>query len=130
MVVFGAFGTLDRLGYFPTAWFSNPIKRVVDFFSANPILCFLYLVFPLIMLILGLIMLTLERMHYKEKRKLDMQVSILHQILFGEHAQKGLNKNISTFRIQQHTGAVFRQLFAHDLLVHCCYPPMLNRSAR
>ena len=65
LVVYGVAGTLDRLGYFPTAWFSNPISKVVDFFSANPILRFLYLVFPLIMLILGSIILTLERMHSK-----------------------------------------------------------------
>jgi len=71
LVTYGVFGTLDRLGYFPTAWFSNPIKKVVDFFSANPILYFLYLVFPLIMLIFGLIILMLERLHSEEKRKLD-----------------------------------------------------------
>lgn len=68
LVIYGIVGTLDRLGYFPTAWFSNPITKVVDFFSANPILRFLYLVFPLIMLILGSIILMLERMHSKISR--------------------------------------------------------------
>jgi hypothetical protein len=69
LVVYGVLGTLDRIGYFPTAWFSNPIKKIVDFFSVNPILYFLYLVFPLVMLILGLIILMSERLHSKEKRK-------------------------------------------------------------
>jgi hypothetical protein len=68
LVIYGVVGTLDRLGYFPTAWFSNPISKVVDFFSANPILRFLYLVFPLIMLIVGSIILMLERMHSKKSR--------------------------------------------------------------
>jgi hypothetical protein len=65
LVLYGVVGTLDRLGYFPTAWFYNPVKKIVDFFSPNPILYFLYLVFPSIMLILGLIMLMLERRHPK-----------------------------------------------------------------
>jgi hypothetical protein len=99
LVVLGVFGTLDRLGYFPTAWFSNPIRRVVDFFSANLILYFLYLVFPLIMLILGLTILTLEIMHSEEKRKLDMQASILHQILFEEHTQNKLTQKHINFQI-------------------------------
>jgi hypothetical protein len=68
LVVFGVAGTLDRLGYFPTAWFSNPIKKVVDFFSPNPVLRFLYLVFPLAMLVLGSIILWLEREHSKMSR--------------------------------------------------------------
>jgi hypothetical protein len=68
LAVCGVVGALDRLGYFPTAWFSNPISRVVDFLSANSILRFLYLVFPLIMLILGSIILMLERMHSKKSR--------------------------------------------------------------
>jgi hypothetical protein len=68
LVVYGVVGTLDRLGYFPTAWFSNPISKVVDFFPANPILRFLYVVFPLIMLVLGFIILMLERMHSKKSR--------------------------------------------------------------
>jgi hypothetical protein len=34
LVIYGIAGTLDRLGYFQTAWFSNPILKVVDFFSA------------------------------------------------------------------------------------------------
>jgi hypothetical protein len=63
LVVYGAAGTLDRLGYFPTAWFSNPISRVVDFFSANPVLRFLYSVFPLIMSVLDSIISVYERMH-------------------------------------------------------------------
>jgi hypothetical protein len=66
LVVYGVAGTLDRLGYFPTAWFSNPIASVVDFFSANPPLRILYLVFPPIMLILGSIILILEHMHSKK----------------------------------------------------------------
>jgi hypothetical protein len=60
LIIFGVAGTLDRLGYFPTAWFSNPVKKIVDFFSKNPILYFLYLVFPLILLIIGSILLVLE----------------------------------------------------------------------
>jgi ABC-type amino acid transport system permease subunit len=68
LVIYGIVGTLDRLGYFPTAWFSNPITKVVDFFSGNPILKLLYLVFPLIMLVLGSIILLLERIHYKMRR--------------------------------------------------------------
>jgi hypothetical protein len=68
LVVYGVVGTLDRLGYFPTAWFSNPISRVVEFFWANPVLRFLYLVFPLVMLILGSIILMLERMHSNKSR--------------------------------------------------------------
>jgi hypothetical protein len=69
LVIYGVLGTLDRLSYFATAWFSNPIKRVVDFFSANSILYFLYLVFPLIMLVFGIIILTLEHVHSAEKHK-------------------------------------------------------------
>jgi hypothetical protein len=67
LIICGVAGTLDRLGYFPTAWFSNPIKKIVDFFSTNPILYFLYLIFPLIMLILGLTLLWLEYSHSKKK---------------------------------------------------------------
>jgi hypothetical protein len=66
LVVYGVAGTLDRLGYFPTAWFPNPITKVVEFFSANLILYFLYLVFPPVMLVLGLIVLFLE---YKRSRR-------------------------------------------------------------
>jgi hypothetical protein len=69
LVIFGVCGTLDRLGYFPTAWFLNPITKLVNFFSANPILEFLYLVFPPIMLILGLVILMIERAHSEEKRE-------------------------------------------------------------
>jgi hypothetical protein len=65
LVVYGVAGTLDRLGYLPTAWFSNPIAKVVDFFSASLILRILYLAFPLIMLILGSMMLVLEHIHSK-----------------------------------------------------------------
>jgi hypothetical protein len=68
LVVYGVVGTLDRLGYFPTAWFPNPIAKVVDFFSANSILSFLYLVFPLMMLIVGSIILMLERKRSKTSR--------------------------------------------------------------
>jgi hypothetical protein len=68
LVIYGIVGILDRLGYFPTAWFSNPITKLVDFFSANPILRFLYLVFPLIMLILGSIMLMLGHVRSKINR--------------------------------------------------------------
>jgi hypothetical protein len=67
LVVYGVIGSLDRLGYFPTAWFSNPISKIVDFFSINAVLYFLYLVFPLMMLILGMIILGLEYVHSKEE---------------------------------------------------------------
>jgi hypothetical protein len=76
LVVYGVCGTLDRLGYFPTAWLSNPITKLVEFFSTNPILRLLYLAFPPIMLILGLMILIPVYMHPKEKRKPKVQVSI------------------------------------------------------
>jgi hypothetical protein len=75
LVIYGVFGALDRFGYSPTTQFSNAIKKIVDFFSVNPILYFLYLVFPLIMLILGLMIITLEYVHFGEKRKPNMKVS-------------------------------------------------------
>ena len=66
LVIYGVVGTLDRLGYFPTAWFPYPISKVVDFFSANLVLRLLYLVFPLAMLILGSVMLMVERKHSRK----------------------------------------------------------------
>jgi hypothetical protein len=74
LVMYGVAGTLDRLGYFPTAWFSNPITKIVDFFSANPVLYFLYLVFPSVMLVLGSTVLMFEYMRSGEKHKPDAQV--------------------------------------------------------
>jgi hypothetical protein len=61
LVAYGVCGTLDRLGYFPTAWFPNPITKLVDFFWPNPILRFLYLAFPPAMLVLGLLIVNKER---------------------------------------------------------------------
>jgi hypothetical protein len=65
LVIYGVAGTLDRLGYFPTAWFPNPVTKVVEFLSANSVLYFLYLVFPPVMLALGLILLLLEHARSK-----------------------------------------------------------------
>jgi hypothetical protein len=60
LIAYGVVGTLDRVGYSPRTWFSDAVARMVDYFSVNPILCFLYEVFPLMMLILGAIVLARE----------------------------------------------------------------------
>jgi hypothetical protein len=53
LIAYVVVGTLDRVGYSPKTWFSDAVTRMIDYFSANPVLFFLYEVFPLIMLILG-----------------------------------------------------------------------------